>query len=135
MFVVAGTTVAATQPRVERNVIYGMYSGLALLLDVHYPEKPNGYGLVFISGSGWTSRSRMVPGRSRRNKSGPGVRRCSMPGTPSLPSITARHLGFTTRRQSMTCSEPFALFVTMHSNTASIRERLAVLGDHQAVIL
>jgi len=55
MLVVAGTTIAATQPRVEKNVIYGMYSGLALLLDVHYPEKPNGYGLVFISGSGWTT--------------------------------------------------------------------------------
>jgi acetyl esterase/lipase len=30
-----------------------MYSGLALLMDVHYPEKPNGYGVIFISGSGW----------------------------------------------------------------------------------
>jgi acetyl esterase/lipase len=39
--------------RVESNVIYGMYSGLALLLDVHYPEQPNGYGLIHISGSGW----------------------------------------------------------------------------------
>jgi acetyl esterase/lipase len=39
--------------RVESGVLYGMYSGLALLLDVHYPEKPNGYGVVFISGSGW----------------------------------------------------------------------------------
>jgi hypothetical protein len=42
----------AAQPRVEPNVIYGMYSGLALLLDVHYPETPNGYGVIFISGSG-----------------------------------------------------------------------------------
>jgi acetyl esterase/lipase len=40
-------------PRVERNVVYGMYSGLALLLDVHRPAKPNGFGIVFISGSGW----------------------------------------------------------------------------------
>jgi hypothetical protein len=30
-----------------------MYSGLALLMDVYYPEKPNGYGVIFISGSGW----------------------------------------------------------------------------------
>jgi acetyl esterase/lipase len=44
----AGTTV-------ERNVVYGMYSGLGLLLDVHRPEKPNGFGVVFISGSGWQS--------------------------------------------------------------------------------
>jgi acetyl esterase/lipase len=30
-----------------------MYSGLALLLDVHHPAKPNGFGIVFVSGSGW----------------------------------------------------------------------------------
>jgi len=40
-------------PRVETNVVYGMYSGLGLLLDVYYPAKPNGFGVVFISGSGW----------------------------------------------------------------------------------
>ncbi len=40
--------------RVERNIVYGMYSGLGLLMDVYYPAKPNGYGIVFISGSGWT---------------------------------------------------------------------------------
>ena len=39
--------------RVESNVIFGMYSGLALLMEVYYPEIPNGYGVVFISGSGW----------------------------------------------------------------------------------
>ena len=37
----------------ESNVVYGMYSGLALLMDIHYPENPNGYGVVFIAGSGW----------------------------------------------------------------------------------
>jgi acetyl esterase/lipase len=41
------------QPRIESNVLYGMYSGLALLLDIYHPEKPNGYGVIFISGSGW----------------------------------------------------------------------------------
>ena len=44
---------ASAQSRVEKNVIYGMYSGLALLMDVHRPETPNGYGVVFVSGSGW----------------------------------------------------------------------------------
>ncbi|MDH5602345.1 MAG: alpha/beta hydrolase [Cyclobacteriaceae bacterium] len=39
--------------RTERNVVFGMYSGLALLMDVYYPEKPNGYGVIQISGSGW----------------------------------------------------------------------------------
>ncbi len=36
---------------VERN---GMYSGLALVMDVYYPENPNGYAIIQISGSGWT---------------------------------------------------------------------------------
>ncbi len=39
----------------ETNVVYGMYSGLALLLDIHYPDTPNGYGVVHVSGSGWTA--------------------------------------------------------------------------------
>src|SRR5262245_52316951 len=41
--------------RIESNVVYGMYSGLALLMDVHRPSHPNGYGIIFVSGSGWTS--------------------------------------------------------------------------------
>lgn len=48
-----GSTLAG--PCVEKNVVYGMYSGLALLMDVHYPEEPNGYGVVHISGSGWSA--------------------------------------------------------------------------------
>ena len=40
--------------KVERNVVFGMYSGLALVMDIYYPKKPNGYGIVHISGSGWT---------------------------------------------------------------------------------
>jgi acetyl esterase/lipase len=50
---IVGTADAGAQPRVETNVVYGMYSGLALLMDVHRPETPNRYGVVFISGSGW----------------------------------------------------------------------------------
>lgn len=42
-----------SEPKVEPNVIYGMYSGAALLLDVYRPTQPNGFGLVHISGSGW----------------------------------------------------------------------------------
>jgi len=55
-----GTSRAGAQPtpliegaKVEPNVVYGMYSGLALVLDVHTPATPNGYGVIFISGSGW----------------------------------------------------------------------------------
>jgi acetyl esterase/lipase len=49
----AGVKPLAEGARVERNVIYGMYSGLALLLDVHRPATPNGYGVIFVAGSGW----------------------------------------------------------------------------------
>ena len=45
---------AGAEGRVDRNVVFGMYSGLALLMDVYHPENANGYGVVFISGSGWT---------------------------------------------------------------------------------
>ncbi|MEE8147724.1 MAG: alpha/beta hydrolase, partial [Longimicrobiales bacterium] len=45
----------SAQARVDRNVVYGMYSGLALLMDVHHPAQPNGYGLILIGGSGWHS--------------------------------------------------------------------------------
>lgn len=37
----------------ESNVIFGAYSGLALLLDVYKPASSNGYGIVVIPGSGW----------------------------------------------------------------------------------
>ena len=46
---------AAAQVRVETNVVYGMYSGTALLLDVHHPAQPNGFGVIFIAGSGWNA--------------------------------------------------------------------------------
>ena len=55
LLIATGTAVSA-QARVESNVVYGMYSGTALLLDVHHPARPNGFGIVFISGSGWTAR-------------------------------------------------------------------------------
>ena len=32
------------ETHIEKNVIYGMYSGLALLMDIHYPAKPNRHG-------------------------------------------------------------------------------------------
>jgi acetyl esterase/lipase len=46
---------AQAQARIDRNVVYGMYSGLALLMDVHYPESPNGHGIIAIQGSGWNA--------------------------------------------------------------------------------
>ncbi|OLD19807.1 MAG: hypothetical protein AUJ01_05315 [Acidobacteria bacterium 13_1_40CM_3_65_5] len=55
MLLLATGVTAAAQPRVEKNVVYGMYSGTALLLDVHHPGRPNGFGVVFIPGSGWNA--------------------------------------------------------------------------------
>ncbi len=54
MLVGLGAT-ASAQARVDRNVVYGMYSGAAMLLDVHYPARANGFGIIFISGSGWSA--------------------------------------------------------------------------------
>ncbi len=48
---------AAADLRVDRNVVYGMYGGLALLMDVYHPDAPNRYGVVFVAGSGWRARS------------------------------------------------------------------------------
>jgi len=43
-----------TQPgRTDTNVVYGMYSGLALLMDVHRPARSNGLAVVYINGCGW----------------------------------------------------------------------------------
>jgi acetyl esterase/lipase len=47
-----------SQPIVDRNVVFGMYSGLALVMDVYRPAKPNGAGIVAIQGSGWYSPMR-----------------------------------------------------------------------------
>ena len=46
---------AGAEARVERNVIYGMYAGTALLMDVHFPITPNGFGIVFVGGSAWSA--------------------------------------------------------------------------------
>jgi acetyl esterase/lipase len=54
LFSMAASSTWASAFTVERNVVYGMYSGLALLADVYLPEEPKGIGIVFISGSGWT---------------------------------------------------------------------------------
>jgi acetyl esterase/lipase len=53
LLALAVSTEASEPAHVEKNVIYGMYSGLALLMDVHHPPSPNGYGVIFVSGSGW----------------------------------------------------------------------------------
>lgn len=46
-------TLGATAPAPEDNIVYGMYSGLALLLDVDRPAEPNGMAVLQIPGSGF----------------------------------------------------------------------------------
>ena len=41
--------------RIERDVPFGMVSGGALLMDVYHPDRPNGIGILHITGSGWHS--------------------------------------------------------------------------------
>jgi acetyl esterase/lipase len=53
VFVAASWLTPAATQETQENVVYGMYSGLALLMDVRIPENPNGFGIVFIAGSGW----------------------------------------------------------------------------------
>jgi acetyl esterase/lipase len=55
LFLLSLATGVGAQGRIEKNVVYGMYSGSALLLDVHYPARPNGFGIIFIAGSGWNA--------------------------------------------------------------------------------
>ena len=42
-------------PDFEKNVVYGMVSGLALLMDVYRPLSSKHRGIVYINGSGWHS--------------------------------------------------------------------------------
>ena len=46
-------TVPLIAARIDENVVYAMRGGLAMLMDVHYPERSNGVGIVFVPGSGW----------------------------------------------------------------------------------
>ena len=45
----------AAEARVEKSVVYGMLSGLALLMDVHHPDAANGHGVIFVAGNAWTA--------------------------------------------------------------------------------
>jgi len=53
LFTMLAVRSASAQPTIEKNVVYGMHSGLALLMDVHRPEHPNGYGVIHVAGSSW----------------------------------------------------------------------------------
>ena len=44
---------ARAQTKTEPNIVYGMFSGLALLMDVYFPAASNGHAIICIPGSGW----------------------------------------------------------------------------------
>jgi acetyl esterase/lipase len=52
------TTLVAAQPAVEKNVVYGMYSGTALLMDVYRPANSNHRAVIAIMGSAWYAPQR-----------------------------------------------------------------------------
>ncbi len=58
---------AKGRERVERDVVFGMVSGGALLMDVYRPERPNGYAVVHITGSGW--HTSLAPGAAQQKAS------------------------------------------------------------------
>lgn len=37
----------------DSNIVFGNVADAALLMDVYRPQRPNGLGIIFISGSGW----------------------------------------------------------------------------------
>ena len=52
---------AGPQPGSESNALYGMYSGLALLMDVYYPEKPNATAWSIQAAAGTRHRYNAEP--------------------------------------------------------------------------
>ena len=46
---------AAAEVRLESNVVYGMVSGTALLLEIYHPQTSNGRGIVWVNGNAWAT--------------------------------------------------------------------------------
>lgn len=57
----SGSPAAAQADTVRRNIAYGSYSGLSLLMDIHVPAKPTGRALLYIPGSGFQAPLGMEP--------------------------------------------------------------------------
>jgi hypothetical protein len=52
---VLASSIALGRGQVDKNISYGMYSGLAVLMDIHQPVSANGMAIIMIPGSGWNS--------------------------------------------------------------------------------
>jgi len=57
---VAVLALAADEPKVTADVVYGHKDGLALTFDVLQPAKPNGAGILWLQSGGWYSTWRDV---------------------------------------------------------------------------
>lgn len=57
MIVLMTTVTAVHAKSLEKNVIYGMVSGSALLMDIYHPDAATrkGLGVIFVPGSGWSA--------------------------------------------------------------------------------
>lgn len=99
---------------VDRNVIYGMYSGLALVMDVYYPKESNGHGVIQISGSGWTRPmgydARVLSHQVHVKNDGEPLLRQAI---RSLQSVIVQPHDFNTRRRWKTFNGRFDTYVTM----------------------
>lgn len=100
---------ARAQPPVQKNVVYGMYSGLALLMDVHRPEKQNGYGVIFVPGSGWHASLAYDAVPVKETQITTWDRWCG-PGTRCSRSIIARRPDSITPPRWKMCSAPCVSF-------------------------
>lgn len=76
LLLLAALADSALSSRVEKDAIYAMRGGLAMLMDVHFPERSKGLGIIFIPGRGRTRRC-VTTQRLSRN--------------PDSPSSTCHH--------------------------------------------
>jgi len=51
LWAIAGPSIAQT--RVEENVVYGMYYGASLTMDIYHADESNARGVFLVHGSGW----------------------------------------------------------------------------------
>jgi hypothetical protein len=131
---IANTTLA--QARVHRNVVYGMFSGLALLMDVHVPDRPNGLGILLIPGSGF---------HTAQGYDGASIKDGGSAAFAFLPSIldagytvfVVNHRAaptFRYPRPFRTCSVPSGLFPERLRSTGSRELALGWSGIPRAAI-
>ena len=115
-------TIASAQGRVEKDIIYGMYSGTALLMDVHYPVNANGVGVIFVPGSGWSADTAYGAAGIRDGE----IPRIWVPpltgaGIPCSFQIIEGHRRFTIPIPFTTSSEPSGSSVTTPRASRSMR--------------